>query len=405
MAPDRQIFTPWQLNIFEKAAEGLDTFAIAGTGSGKSLVFVLLALAAEMAESNGLVIVISPLKSLQKDQVLRFNLHEGRAPFHYKDRGLKLAAVAINEDNHEDAVFTQLAQGLFRLCYASPECLLHNTQFKKLFRREKFRNRIITMVVDEAHVIEAWKDEFRKDYNELNTLRVIAGSEIPWMALTATCSTRTFEIIFNSLGLGGARSFWGIDLGSDRPNLAQWVRPMEHSMASMADLLVFIPQAPDGPESFEKSIFYFRTRQQTRRALKLCRRLVPEQFKNLFRANAVRIIFATLALGMGLDIPDVTQVVIYGVDGFNDAFQKGGRGGRARNINAKMIWIVEPWAFYPVETPWILHPESTSTAPNRTSACDNLRVITSALSRTSQVSRGTRPMTLTQRTKVMMKRT
>jgi hypothetical protein len=45
------------------------------------------------------------------------------------------------------------------------------------------------MVVDEAHVIESWKDQFRKDYGELQMLRIIVGTEIPWLALTATCST------------------------------------------------------------------------------------------------------------------------------------------------------------------------------------------------------------------------
>ena len=45
----------------------------------------------------------------------------------------------------------------------------------------------MAVVVDEAHVIESWKDEFRKDYGELETLRSIAGTEIPWLALTATC--------------------------------------------------------------------------------------------------------------------------------------------------------------------------------------------------------------------------
>ncbi|KAG6834576.1 hypothetical protein H0H93_008789 [Arthromyces matolae] len=47
----------WQLDIFEKTMEGYDTFGIAGTGSGKSLVFVLLAIAAEMANNGGKAII------------------------------------------------------------------------------------------------------------------------------------------------------------------------------------------------------------------------------------------------------------------------------------------------------------------------------------------------------------
>ncbi|KAF8061437.1 P-loop containing nucleoside triphosphate hydrolase protein [Lyophyllum atratum] len=326
----------WQLQIFEKAAEGYDTFGITGTGSGKSLVYVLLAIAAELTRFRGIVIVLSPLKSLQKDQ---FN---GKPTYIHNGAPININAVAINEDNQEDSVFTELGKGTFRICFASPEILLGNSYFKQLFRREDFRKMILAMVVDEAHVIETWKDEFRKAYGELNTVKIVAGSEIPWMALTATCSTRTFEVIYTSLSMGDPRSFWGIDLGADHPNLAQWVRPMEYSMSSMVDLFPFIPINPRGPESFEKTILYFRTRKLARRALRLCRSLVSAEFRklmyaftatasegfkdkvtDLFRVNDVRIIFATLALRMGLDIPDVTRVVIFGVDSMSDAYQKG----------------------------------------------------------------------------------
>jgi superfamily II DNA helicase RecQ len=124
-----------------------------------------------------------------------------------------LTAVAVNEDNKDDQVFTDLAKGKYRICYASPELLLHNPRFKRLFRTEEFRRKVVAIVVDEAHVIEAWKDEFRKDYGELESLKIIAGIEIPWLALTATCSTKTFEVIYQTLGMGGAQPFYGIDLG------------------------------------------------------------------------------------------------------------------------------------------------------------------------------------------------
>ena len=83
--------------------------------------------------------------------------------------------------------------GFYRICYASPELLLHNNNFKKLYQKEKFQRRIIVFAVDvdEAHVIEHWKDSFRKDYDELQTLKVISGTEILWMALMATCTTVT----------------------------------------------------------------------------------------------------------------------------------------------------------------------------------------------------------------------
>lgn len=59
----------WQTEATIKILEGHDTFVLAPTGAGKSLVFAMLAVAAELTGSQGLVVVICPLKALQLDQV------------------------------------------------------------------------------------------------------------------------------------------------------------------------------------------------------------------------------------------------------------------------------------------------------------------------------------------------
>ena len=66
----------WQTKVTEKVLEGHDVIAIAGTGAGKSLIFAMLAIAAELAGFEGIVVVICPLKSLQKDQVRSFELSQ-----------------------------------------------------------------------------------------------------------------------------------------------------------------------------------------------------------------------------------------------------------------------------------------------------------------------------------------
>ena len=282
-----------------------------------------------------------------------------------RNQPFTLSAVAVNEDNHDDKIFTDLAKGLFWICYASPECLLRNPRFKKLFRREDFRRRVISMVVDEAHVIEDWKNEFRKDYGELEILKIIMGIEIPWLAVTGTSSTETFETIYQTLGMGSARPFYGVDRGSDRPNLRQWVRPMEYPASSLVDLLAFVPKTPARPSDFPKAIFYLNTRQLVRRACDLCRSVVAPEFRKCLYAyteinsedykekvidllrdgKEIRWVFATIAAGMGMDIPDIELAVIFGTDTFKSAFQKGGRAGRDPAIDATMVWIVEPWTF------------------------------------------------------------
>ncbi|KAF8976367.1 hypothetical protein BDQ17DRAFT_1173360, partial [Cyathus striatus] len=67
-----------------------------------------------------------------------------------------------------------------------------------------------------------------------------------------------------------------------------------------------------------------------------------------FLDGDARILFATMAVGMGTDVPDIEQVIIFGVEGLSSAYQKGGRAGHSLTIEASMIWLVEPWAFKPI---------------------------------------------------------
>jgi len=59
----------WQTKVAERILEGHDVITVAGTGAGKSLIFAMLAIAAELAGFEGFVVVICPLKSLKKGQV------------------------------------------------------------------------------------------------------------------------------------------------------------------------------------------------------------------------------------------------------------------------------------------------------------------------------------------------
>ena len=57
---------PWQLEVISRVLRGFDAVVCAGTGYGKSLVFEGLAV---LGGKKKVVVVISPLKALEKDQV------------------------------------------------------------------------------------------------------------------------------------------------------------------------------------------------------------------------------------------------------------------------------------------------------------------------------------------------
>jgi len=61
-------YTPdnWQAHLIQQILQGYDSIFCAGTGYGKSLIFEGLAV---LGGSQKLVIVISPLKALERDQV------------------------------------------------------------------------------------------------------------------------------------------------------------------------------------------------------------------------------------------------------------------------------------------------------------------------------------------------
>ncbi|KAF8666299.1 hypothetical protein AX14_006503, partial [Amanita brunnescens Koide BX004] len=243
--------------MFIKCAEGCDTFCIAGTGFGKSLVFALLAIAVELAGSKGTVVVVCPLKALKIDQVRWFDMANGVRTSSGKN--VHISAVAINEDNKDSSLFQKLEDGAYRICYSSPKMLLCNNEFKKLFRKEKFQWQITVIAVDEAH-IKAGRTHFVE--TTMNSM---------------PCDpTDTFEVIYDTLGMGMNRDFWGIDMGTNQLNLRLWVRPIEYS--DLADLFIFLPENPSSVLDFDKTIFYFKSRALARKACHLCRHLIPMDF-------------------------------------------------------------------------------------------------------------------------------
>ena len=56
----------WQVHLIRRILQGYDSIFCAGTGYGKSLIFEALAI---LAGPKKVVLVISPLKALERDQV------------------------------------------------------------------------------------------------------------------------------------------------------------------------------------------------------------------------------------------------------------------------------------------------------------------------------------------------
>ena len=159
----------------KREAEPENILLTAPTGSGKSLLFQLPAIYLGK-EYNLLTIVVSPLKALIVDQV------EG-----LQDLGYQRVAYASSDLSPEQKmeVYRAVREGEVDLFYLSPELLLSYD-----IKHFVGNRRIGRVVIDEAHTVTTWGKEFRVDYwflgRYLSALKQNLGYTFPLFALTAT---------------------------------------------------------------------------------------------------------------------------------------------------------------------------------------------------------------------------
>jgi superfamily II DNA helicase RecQ len=86
-----------------------------------------------------------------------------------------------------------------QMVYISPEMALSESFFK-LWKDAKFQKHVQAVIIDEAHCINEWGEEFHPQYWELEILQSFTGQEVPFVVCTATCMTSTFHAVWKSLG-------------------------------------------------------------------------------------------------------------------------------------------------------------------------------------------------------------
>ena len=108
----------------------------------KSLIYQALPLVFDAMHGEGhIVVVVSPLVSLMKDQVQKL-------------RNLGISAVTLSDIEEEDAKAVE--KGVFSVVYGSPEAFLKIARWRKLLTSDKYRAKLCAIAVDEAHVIKQW---------------------------------------------------------------------------------------------------------------------------------------------------------------------------------------------------------------------------------------------------------
>jgi ATP-dependent DNA helicase RecQ len=303
------------------------------TGWGKSAVYFLATLLLRR-RGAGPTVLVSPLLALMRDQVAA----AARA-------GVR--AVAINSANaHEwDDVRARLAADEVDVLLVSPE-RLNNPRF----RDEQLPTLVARMgllVVDEAHCISDWGHDFRPDYRRLAELIRSLPAGVPVLATTATANARVVADVEEQLTSGPADPVFTIRGSLARASLRLGVLGLPDARARLGWLLGHLSDLPGS------GIIYTLTVSAAEDVARLLRESghavraytgrtdaeEREQLEQQLKANELKALVATSALGMGFDKPDLGFVVHVGAPSSPVAYyQQIGRAGRATD-NADVLLL------------------------------------------------------------------
>ena len=321
-------FRPGQGEAIQSLLSGKHTVAVMPTGSGKSLIFQLAAM-----HLSGITLVISPLIALMKDQVDALNRKEIPATFIN-------SAIPPHEQKQR---LTLLEKGEYKLVYVAPERLRNVT-----FLRTIQKITLSLLAIDEAHCISEWGHDFRPDYLHIANFRSTVGLPLT-AALTATATPQVQDDIARLLNLNKPGR---VVTGFNRPNLALEVRYTTDPTSRLRALQELLTDLRDGA-----TIIYTGTRRDAEEVAEFVRTIgrskadyyhagLPAEdrtrVQDAFMAGDLSIVAATNAFGMGIDRPDVCQVIHYSLPGSLEAYyQEAGRAGRDE-LPARAVLLYTP---------------------------------------------------------------
>ena len=101
----------------------------------------------------------------------------------------------------------------------SPEMMLSKRFIENVIRNSEIRERILSVVVDEAHVVSHWGSGFRKKYGTLGILRALMPKDTPMVAMSATLPSWVQCDVMSKLQFN-EDNYTYLNLGNDRPNVS-----------------------------------------------------------------------------------------------------------------------------------------------------------------------------------------
>jgi superfamily II DNA/RNA helicase len=355
-----------------------DLILVVKTGFGKSLIFHAWSLL-----TGKMSIIIVPLLGLADQTYDDFCEIPGANPI----------IVSKETRSQYDDIFAHIRKGdrrgQFTHLIMGPEQLA-SPDFRGLLRDQEFRERIGSLVIDEAHCVLMWS-AFRSEYAQIHSIRPLLPPAAILFACTATLNPALEKQIVRDAGFGRTKVWTpatGLIRGSiDRPEIKLVVSQMSKKLP-MLNILKILRLAIDGiNDAAERdrlplgmTVVFANSRNLVKKICGMIRdalrrhgysdRVVKTGVKTYTsrtskkdRANRrimlkdpdskLLIVVATSAFGMGMDIPHIQA--IWQFEGLPldiklrnasdlvvcDLWQRGGRAARGHGAQGLFVILLE----------------------------------------------------------------
>ncbi len=316
-------FREWQQEIIESVINNNNTLVFMPTGWWKSLTYQL-----PWIYMDWLVLVISPLISLMKDQVDALN-------------NLWIKAELLNSTvwpSERRTIISNL--WLIKFLYIAPERL---NSFE--FLNNIVQVKISFVAIDEAHCISQWWHDFRPSYMKIKSFlsSLKKKQDFPVMALTATATKKVRQDIVERLWITKYREF---TKGFDRKNIIIIVREISKKEEKLSKVMEVLEKTPGSWIiycSSRKAVdeVYENLQQKWVKVWKYTWALtsqVREQEQNNFMSWDYKVVVATNAFWMWIDKKDIRFVIHYNLPwSIENYYQEIGRAWRDWKISYAVV--------------------------------------------------------------------
>ncbi|CAB4000680.1 Hypothetical predicted protein [Paramuricea clavata] len=227
--------------------------------------------------------------------------------------------------------------GQCKILFAHPEDILSDIG-RKLIKSDVFQKNVVACVIDEAHCVEMWGNDFRKDFKGLDCLKAFFPSS-PTLTLSASAPPQLIMKLKESLCLSKGCKIVSKNpnrenIFLDRQKLASnnygyILRPIAESLLRMNVLYpltiiymnlkycgyayalfdqILKENQYKGVENIPKARLFAQFHSQQTKRMK------EEIIAEITKENStIRVVFATTALGMGVNAPHVNHVIHIGL--------------------------------------------------------------------------------------------